>query len=409
MKRGASPASLEHFERTRRFLAGGSSTNSKVHQSAYEPVVAKRGKGCRIWNLDGREFIDFKNGLGPVTVGYGVDEINEAIVRQLDDGIVFGAPHRLEGMAAEELARVVPCAEEVRFLKTGGEAIAAAIKIARASTGRDDIVQCGYNGWLNTVSAGPAFTQRIDRRQALAGVPVDISKHYAALPWNVEDAWQDLLRAHSDTIAAVVVATDYKEFFAGRTFLPFLRRLTRDHGVLMIMDEIVMGFRVALGGAHEYFDFDPDMAVFGKGMTNGMPLSAYCGRRELMELAPGLGISSTNGGEALSLAALLKVIEIYEREQVVDYLAAIGERMWAGVGAILAEEGITAELHGHPAAKFFEFSDPRMEKTFFSSCFREGVSLYNPAYVSFSHTEKDIEEALQKIAGAAKAAKDETG
>lgn len=402
-----SPTSLAQFARALSYLPQGSSTNSKVYEFDTEPIVVKKGRGGHVWNLDGREFIDFKLGMGPVTLGYANAEVNEAIRRQLADGIVFGAPHAVEGIAAEEVTRIVPCAEQARFLKTGGEAIAATIKIARAYTGRDDVVQCGYNGWVNTLSGGPAFTQRIDRRKALDGIPEDFSKHHVGLPWNDIDVWARLFREHGTKIAAVVVASDYKDFDKGGPFLASLRKITRDNGTVMIMDEIVTGFRVALGGAHEYFGIDVDMAVFAKAIANGMPVSVYCGRRELMNLAPGLGISSTYGGEALSLAALRKVIEIYTRDGVIEKLTTIGETMWKAVAEDFRVLNFPVTLHGHPVMKYLQFPSGEVRSSFLRNCSSKGVSLYNPAYVCVAHTRHDIEEAVRVMLEAAQETKSE--
>ncbi len=388
-------ASKKQFEESTKYLSFGSSTNSKRYSYDQEPVMIERGKGCRIWNSDGAEYIDLKNGLGPITVGYAIPEINRAITDQLEKGIVFSAPHPLEGRAAQVLTELIPCAEKLRFLKTGGEALAAAIKIARAYTNRDKILQCGYNGWLNVLSSGGSFSQNIDRRKALQGVPASVSQNHISLPWNDYKSWEQVFENFSSQIAAAVVAVDYNGFEDASVFLPWLRRKTQEHGILLIMDEIVMGFRVAWGGAHEYTGITPDMAVFAKGMSNGMPLSAYCGRADLIDLSSSLGISSTNGGETLSFASLLAVVDIYRRENGIARLYEIGNSLWSQVAVLIEKYHLGIELSGHPTAKWFNFSSKKLEHAFFSRMFSEGVNLHNPAYVSLSFTEKDIQDTVE--------------
>lgn len=389
--------STKQFIESTKYLSYGSSTNTKHYVYDTEPVMIERGKGCRIWNLDGTEYIDVKSGLGAITVGYAVPEINKAIVNQLEKGIVYSTPHPLEGKAAQLLTKIVPCAQKVRFLKTGGEAVAATIKIARAYTERSIILQCGYNGWLNVLSPGPDFSQNIDRKQALRGVPCALSKNHLALAWNDYEAWEYAFTSYGDRVAAVVVAVDYEGFYDAARFLSWLRRKTEEHGILMIMDEIVMGFRVAYGGAHHYFGFQPDMAVFAKGMSNGMPISAYCGRSDLIDMSSSLGISSTNGGETLSLAAFLAVAEFYQRENGIERLYEIGNSLWSSVAALAASHRLGVTLVGHPAAKWFHFSSDKLKKAFFKNVFSNGVCVHNPAYVSLAFTDEDIEETVQRF------------
>lgn len=392
--------SWEHFEKSRQFLGNGSSTSSKIPRFAgIEPAAIVRGQGCRVWDADGNEYIDYRNGLGPVTLGYGVPEINQAIIAQLEKGIVFGHPHQVEGEAAEALVEVIPCAERVKFLKTGGEAVAACIKIARHATGRSKIVQCGYNGWLNTLSRGGYRPAGIAASQPLKGVPAEIGALHQTLPWNDAAAWSELFAREGDAVAAVVIASSYPDMAAGASFLPFVRALTRQHGALLIMDEIVTGFRVALGGVHEYFGFEPDMAVFAKGCANGMPVSVYCGRSALIDSAGEIGISSTYGGEALSLAALLATVAYYRRHDVIAHLWQAGGQLWDGVNGLFRQHGLAAEFKGYPVCPLLVFSGeggPDAD-AFLSSCYGEGVSLYPVSYVNYAHKPSDIAETLVRI------------
>jgi glutamate-1-semialdehyde 2,1-aminomutase len=362
--------------------------------------VSVSGKGCRVLDADGREFIDFRNALGPVSLGYCIPEIDAAIKAQLDNGIIFGHPHLLEGETAKLLCEAVPCAERARFLKTGGEAVAACIRLARGCTGRKHIIQIGYNGWLNSLGAGGLILPG----QASAAVPPGVVPELSALHhtcrWNDREMLENLFVRYPGEIAAVVVAADYYDMPAGKFFYPELRELTRKHKTLLIFDEIVTGFRIALGGVQEYFGVTPDLAVFAKGIANGMPLSAYVGRAKYMEKLNTVSVSSTYGGETLSLAAARAVIDFYRKHDVIGHLWRMGEIFWAGFAALIEKYGIPAEIRGMPPVSFIYFNEdatPALIDNFYRNIYRNGVSLYRGGYISYSHQPEDIEEALERI------------
>ncbi len=392
-----SGTSWNKYNESLKYLAGGSSTSSKRPRfEDSEPALIVSGKGCRVTDADGNEYLDFRSGLGPVSLGYGNPAVNSAIRKQLHSGIVFGHPHPLEGEVAELLVREIPCAEKVRFLKTGGEAVAACIKTARAITGRDSIIHCGYNGWLNSLSASTSAPRGISSESPSKGVPGAVASLHTSLPWGDAGKWREALKSRGGQTAAVVIACEYESMEIGSEFLPEIRTLTEKHGTLMVMDEIVTGFRLATGGAHEYFKFAPDMAVFSKGMANGMPISAYTGKSELMESTKKIGISSTFGGEALSLAAAKATIEFYRDNDVIGHLWTTGKFLRDGMNKLLEKHGFPGRLKGLPVCPRFSFADDSCRESFFRSCFREGLSLYDNPYVTFSHKKKDIEQALVK-------------
>lgn len=390
-------------ERLNKSIPCGSSTGSKAPLYApEEPGVIVRGEGCRVWDADGREYVDFRNGLGPVTLGYGFPAVDEAIRRQLDNGIIYGHPHTLECEVAELARELIPCAEQVRFLKTGGEAIAAAVKLARAYTGRDHIVQIGYNGWLNGNAVGgvslPGRTA-----QVLPGVPLAVSALHHACRWNDLAGLERIMEQYDGQIAAVVVAADYAAMEAGHTFYPAVRALADKYGALLLFDEIVTGFRIAIGGAQQYFGVTPDLAVFSKGIANGMPLSVYAGRKEVMSCcAPGKAvISSTFGGETLSLAAAKACMETYRERDVCGFLWKQGEAVWGGLQRMLASKGVPVTIRGFwPCPSFAATGEQANAETLpllFRLAYKHGVSLYNVSYVNFSHRDEDIAEALVRL------------
>lgn len=385
----------------------GSSTCSKAPRvPPEEPGAIVRGLGCRVWDADGREFIDYRNGLGPVTLGYRYPAVDAGIREQLESGIVFGHPHPLEAEVAEALSEVVPCAGRVRFLKTGGEAVAACIRLARFVTGRDHVIQIGYNGWLNALAGDARVLPTQTSRGAPAGVPAALSALHHACDWNDKERVKDLFRRLDGEVAALVVASDYRDPEAGRTFYPFLRETADRHGTVLVYDEIVTGFRVALAGVQEYFGVTPDLAVFAKGMANGMPLSAYVGKAAIMDRLNELPVSSTYGGETLSLAAAKACIGVYREHGVIDHLHRLGARLTRGLDAIFRERGLGIRCAGYPPCPMFVFEGGAPAETsgrFFRAAYRSGVSLYNVSYVNYSHQESDIDETLERLRGGLRA------
>lgn len=389
-------------ERLNKTMPHGSSTTSKApHLLPEEPEIIVRGNGCRVWDEKGREFIDFRNSLGPVSLGYRFPAVDEAIRKQLDHGIIFGHPTALECEVSEMLCDVIPCAEQARFLKTGGEACAAAIRIARAYTGREHVIQIGYNGWLNSLASGAKVGPR-EAAHTIPGVPAAISALYHAAGWNDTDGISAYFDEFPGNVAVVIVAADYRNFELGSTFYPFLREITRKNGALLIYDEIVTGFRVALGGVQEYFGVNPDLCIFAKAIANGMPLSVYAGSREIMATCErrGFSISSTYGGETLSLAACKATIETFRSFDVSGHIREHGAYLWGKVNRRFKAAGVPLALEGAPACPMFvqgSSARPGLLSDFFRAAYRHGVSLYNVSYVNFSHKTDDCDEAYERI------------
>lgn len=350
-----------------------------------------RGKGCRLWDVDGNEYIDFKSALGPVTLGYCYPEIDEAIREQLSSGISFGHPTEREFELAEELVTNIPCAESVRFLKTGGEAVAATIKLARAFTGRPLILGSGYHGWINGV-------------EKTSGLSPGVAENHRKFAYGDLAAVRQLLEENDGKVAAVLLAGAYAAMSAEDRFPQELRELTRKHGVLLIIDEIVTAFRLRLGGYHEFYDFLPDLAVFSKGIANGMPLSVFAGRREIMDLAANRAVvSSTFSGEALSVAAALALIKVYREQDVIGHLWKAGEQMAAGMREIFHRHGLPVELRGLAPCQAFAFraetsqENERLQRALFRSFFKHGLSMHFVCFVNFSHGPRDLAEALERM------------
>lgn len=384
------------------FIPMATQTHSKAPREALrgiEPCYLVRGQGGRVWDVDGNEYLDFRCSLGPITLGHRFPAVENAIREQLERGILFSYPSPLEAEVARLLTEVIPCAESVRFLKTGGEAMAAAIKMARAFTAREVVLKCGYHGWLQTMTT--------------PGTPHAVRSVYRDLPWGDLLPYEQAFAREGDRIAAVTVACDYAGIEQGAVFLPALRALTRKHGALLIFDEIVTGFRLATAGAQEHFGVTPDLAVFAKGISNGMPLSCYLGRREVMECVRQAVVSSTFGGELLSLAAAKAAIGVYRSEDVIGALWARGRQLHDGLRAAFADYGAPAEVRGLPPCGQIGFAtgDPARNAhlllRFEAEAIRRGVLIYTVLYPNYSHTEADVDDAVGRMRQALAAMKED--
>ncbi len=386
-------------ERALAVMPVGSSTNSKASTLLPdEPEVIVRGRGCRVWDDLGREFIDYRNALGPVTLGYAEPRVDAAIRAQLDDGILFGHPHPLETTTAELFCSLVPGAEAARFLKTGGEALAALIRIARAHTGRDRIVQIGYNGWLNSLAPGARVLPGATTTK-VPGVPAALAELHHAVDWNDVATLDKLFTAHGSEIALILVAADYPGLPDASGFYRRLRALADEHGALLGYDEMVTGFRVALGGMAEFTGVLPDLSVFGKGIANGMPLSVYCGRRDVLSVLDRteVVVSSTYGGETLSLAAATATMTAMRDDRIIDLLYASGTTLQDGMNAAFVAAGVSIRLEGHPTCPQLVADDEAVLQAFLRAAFRHGVSLYRVVYVNAAHSADDIDETLRRV------------
>jgi glutamate-1-semialdehyde aminotransferase len=357
------------------------------------PKYIVRGKGCRLWDMEGREYIDFRLALGPVTLGYCYDEVDEAVRTQMDRGVLFSMASPSEVELARMLVSTLPGVEMVRFMKTGEDANLSNVRIARACTGRDMILTSGYHGYPDWFATEDSPNN---------GVPEFMKEYVKVIPWgNCEEA-ERLIRRYADRLACVVSTPyDWNEDTSG-TYIRLLRSLTREQGILLVMDEVLTGFRLALGGAQEYFGVEADLVSYAKALANGYPLSVYAGKRTLMERLYKFKMTTTYAGETLSIAAAVATLGIMKREKVHDHIWAMGRRLMDGFNAIVRELGIDGYAAGLPPAPFLKFVHPdpefhsRLEFLWHRECFREGLFM-NPRWlISYSHRPADIDEAIER-------------
>ncbi len=326
-------ASNATLDRALRMIPLGSQTFSKSHQQWVRgagPRFAERAQGCRFTDVDGNEYIDYLLALLPVVLGYCDPAVDAAIVAQLEKGIVFSLPHRVEMELAERLVRLIPCAEMVRFGKNGSDVTTAAVRLARAHTGRAKVAICGYHGWHDWY---------IGTTPRDLGVPEAVKALSATFPYNDADALEKLLTREPKAYAAVILEPAGAQAPAPG-FLERLRALTEKFGVVLIFDEIITGFRLHMGGAQAHYGVLPDLACFGKSMANGMPISALVGPRRIMHQLEDIFFSATFGGEALSIVAAIATIDKLERKKVIPALWRRGEELRDGANALFAKRGL---------------------------------------------------------------------
>ena len=376
-------------------IPGGASTGSKRPDALFGDRVGElpthftRASGCRIETAEGRELIDCTMGLGAVALGYADDVVTQAVVEAAANGNVCGLSPALEIDVAERLAELVPCAEQVRFLKTGAEGVAAAVRIARAHTSRSVVIACGYFGWLDWSSDA-------------AGVPESVRADIIRVPFDDADALETVAKRVGDRLAAIVLEPVI-ERLPSVEWIATARRACDESGAVLIFDEMKTGFRLKPGGYQELVEITPDLAVFGKALANGYPLSAVVGRESVMRAASDTWISSTLASETVALAAARAVIEWHARAEVCESLGEIGAEMKGAVDRAIAAsriEGVSTDGLDH--MWLIRFDSPARESRFLELATQAGVLFKRGAYdfPSLAHDE----EAIAEIESAASSA-----
>lgn len=378
-------------------IPGGASTRSKCAAALWGegaspemPTHYVRAAGCRVTLADGRELIDLTMALGAVALGYAHPEVTERMVAALRAGPVSALSHPLEGELAERLCAVVPCAEMVRFHKSGAEGVAAAVRIARTATGRAHIVASGYFGWLDWSSDA-------------AGVPVGAQVDVTAVPSHDLPALEAAVARHAHDLAAIVIEP-VVDHAPDPSWLARARALATQHGAVLVFDEIKTGTRVHAGGYQAVSGVIPDLAVFGKALANGAPLSAVVGRRAVMEAAQRTWISSTLAGETSALAAACAVLDVAEREHLPERLAATGMRLRVAAESAFSgvdPQGVT--LAGIAPFFLLRFDDPSRERAWLAALVRHGVICKRGAYnfAALAHDDATCTRVAEAFAAAA--------
>ncbi len=356
-------------------IPGGSSTGSKRPDALYgtrarEAVVPthfEQARGCLLWAADGRRFVDCGMALGAVGIGYADTAVTKAVQDAAAKGNVATLPHRLEVEIAERLTDVIPCAEQVRFLRTGAEAAAAAVRIARAHTGRDHILACGYFGWLDWCSDAN-------------GVPQSVRDAISWVPFNDVAALDAAVNALAIPPAAIIIEP-LIHVIASREWLTRAREIADRTGAVLIFDEVKTAFRVRTGGVQSMQFVLPDLCTLGKAMANGYPLAAVVGRAGVMEALQRTWVSSTAAAETTALAAAGAVLDWHDRVDVAERMAATGGMLQEIIGSALAEAPwVGVHTDGPPMMWRLIAEVPEQLDALVAAAAREGILLKRGAY-----------------------------
>ena len=376
-----SPLAAQTYSKSYRYFSRGCA-----------PSYMDHGEGCYIYDVDGNKFIDFMCALGPVTVGYNEPSVNEAVIRQVNKFASGSLQTELEVELSEKLCSIVPCAEMVRFVKNGSDATSAAVRLARAYTGRDVVLMSGYHG-MQDWSIGASENNR--------GVPEAVRKLTINFTYNDLDDLEEKLKEHE---VAAVILEPIQGNGPGEGYLKGVKELAHKYGAILIFDEVVSGFHYALGGAQEMFGVCPDLVAIGKGMANGYPISAVAGRRDLMEqIEQGVFISTTFGGDGIAMAAALATIEILKQPGFFEHIAMIGTILRDGIqeridkydlNDVLAVTGMPhhcgVAFEGHGSLDYLD-----LQSVYSQTLLERGILQFAIYFLNMHHTKAEAARYLE--------------
>jgi glutamate-1-semialdehyde 2,1-aminomutase/spore coat polysaccharide biosynthesis protein SpsF len=384
--------SIEMYNRVSKTIPLASQTFSKsITQVPFgaSPLFVDKADGARFWDIDGNEYLDFVNSLLCITLGYNFPPIVNAVKEQLDRGTIFSLPGILEGEVAELLVDMVPSAEMVRFGKNGSDVTSAAVRIARAATGKDIVISCGYHGWQDWY---------IGITSKNLGVPNSTSELTKKFNYNDIESLESLVKEHSGEISCVIMEpmnVNYPE----KGFLEAVRKICDRENIVLIFDEMITGFRFSNGGAQEYFGVTPDMSCFGKGIANGYPISALVGKKSLMLKMEDIFFSGTFGGELLSLAAAKETLTQLQSKPILNEISEKGKYLQDNLNSLINEYsfGDFFEVPGHPSWTFFMIKESSLYdvhelKTFYlQEMFIKGIYIIGSHNISYAHKTEDLD------------------
>jgi len=360
------------------------------------PTYVKSGNGSHFTDVDGNEYLDYLMGLGSITLGYNYEPVNQAIISQLKDGILFSLPHPIEVELSEKVCKVIPHADMVKFEKSGSNAVTGAVRAARAFTNRDKIAYCGSGGvWHDWQAA------MVSRDGGVPNFNKDLIKIF---DYNDSDGLEQIFDENKNEIAAIVLEPTMYEL-PQNDFLNKVRKIANTYDSLLILDEIVTGFRFDLAGAQKYFDIKGDLVCFGKGMSNGLPLSAITGPSEFMRTFDDLWVSSTNNSETLSLAGTKAVITEMKEKNTISHCWRIGKILFDGWNKIAEKNSINAKMIGYPIRMELKCLDNSgveslsMKSLILQEMVKQNIfmSILGASYICYSHSEQDIQKTLQSF------------
>ncbi len=394
--------SLELFEAASALVPGGVLGARKPGDfiAGEYPIFLETGKGCRLIDVDGNEFIDFLCGYGPIILGYREEEIDEAVYQQIKEkGFCFTLTQKYQNLLAEKLKEIVPSSEMSIFLKTGSDATTASIRIARAYTSKLKVMRCGYHGWHDWCV------------EMKGGIPEKFFEDVFEFQYNNLDQLKELMATHGDETAAIIMTpfghpNHQKMQTPEPGFLEGVREIADRYGAILVYDEIRTGFRLSMGGAQKLYGVTPDLTVLGKAMANGYPISVVTGKKDvMMAAAHKLFISSTFFPNSEGFVAALKTIEILERDNVLENIWEKGEWLLKKIQGLIDKHDVGAELTGVAPMFYITFKKDETgaykgkRKDFYTQLIRKGIFFtpFHHSYICYRHTQKDLELTLAAI------------
>jgi len=425
------------FNRAMQVLAKGVSSNFRYWGPDTTPVIS-HGKGAKVWDADGNEFIDYRLGWGPIILGHADDRVNDAVSAAIQNGTTFAATTEMEVEVAEKLVIMIPGMEMLRFTNTGTEATMHALRVARGYTNREKFIKFegqyhGAHDYVLFSTASSPISGLGPRKfpipaQVGTGIPGKIKDYVIMLPFNDFEAVESAVKKHHSDIAAMMIEPclgNISGLEPASSFLAHLRKLCDEYNIVMIFDEVKTGFRLANGGAREAYSVIPDISTYAKSLGNGYPVAAFGGKKEVMEIigSPGVTHAGTFGANGASMAAAKAVLEILSSSPVLDKLAERGKRLKAGLDAILTNADIPHIMTGHPNMQGFILTDKPVNDVrdlahhdedlyskITSHLYKNGCwpeeDAREPWFLCEAHTDDIIDETLNKFEDAVKAAKD---
>lgn len=397
--------SQELYKKAKNIIPGGTQLLSKRPEMFGVdnwPSYYSKAKGCEVWDLDNNKYKDFSYmGIGSNVLGYADNDINEAVKQSIDKSnmCTLNAPEEVE--LAEELCNIHPWADMVRYAKSGGESATISIRIARAKTKKDIVLFCGYHGWHDWYLASNLGDENNLEGHLLPGlspegVPKGLQGTSFPFTYNNKEEFDRLINKYDGKIAAVIMEP-LRNVYPEKGFLEHIRSITKEKGIVLIFDEISAGFRLCLGGSHLTLGVEPDIALFGKALSNGFPMAAIIGRKEVMQTAQDTFISSTYWTDRIGLVASLETIKKFKENNVHIALEKNGSKIQEGWKNLAAKHKLNISIMGIKPLSYFSFNyvnDKEIKTLFIQEMLELGFMSTTGYYASFAHGESDIKEYL---------------
>lgn len=387
---------------------------SKIRHPSYYvsgcyPVYINKGKGSHVWDVDGNEYIDWTLSFGSIILGHSYSGVDELVIQRIKKGFCFTLSQPIQNELAEKLIKIIPSAKMAIFVLNGSGATAAAIRIARIYTKRHKVIRWGYHGWHDWCLGGKGSPYEKD------GILKSVRQEILTFEYNNLDSLQKTLENNKGKVACIIMMPlDPTSIALPKPgFLQGVRELADKHETILIFDEVRSGFRMALGGAQEYYGVIPDMTAIGKAMANGYPISAVVGKKEIMQAAMKTRIIGTFFANSLSMVASLASISELEKKHVLKHIWKIGRRLVDGLQEIIRGQEIDAKVVPMPPMPFIKFTykDPdkrqKSKDTFYTEVVKRGVMVFpnHHWFVSYAHTQQDLDKTLEICRGSLKTVK----